>query len=99
MDYQLVDGQKLYKIKNFDSIQPFLMSICSSDDHWMFVSSTGCLTIGRNNPSNNLFPYITDDLLHVNAHTTGPSSSIWVEKINGSRVLWTPFSNQNILIH
>ena len=38
---------KLYKISNFKDIDPFLMSITSADNHWMYISSSGCLSAGR----------------------------------------------------
>ena len=36
-----------YKIEKIDQMDPFLMSITSSDNHWMFISSNGALTAGR----------------------------------------------------
>ena len=30
-----------YKIKNYDGMAPFFMSIVSSSNHWLFISSTG----------------------------------------------------------
>ena len=36
-----------YKISNVDRMDPFLMSLTSSDNHWMFISSNGALTAGR----------------------------------------------------
>ena len=40
-------GDVFYKIKNFDSMPPFFMSIVSSSNHWLFISSTGGLSAGR----------------------------------------------------
>ena len=72
----------LYKIPDFKRIDPFLMSINSADNHWMYISSTGCLTAGREQAKYALFPYVTDDLLHQNARYTGPSTHILVEQNN-----------------
>ena len=83
----------LYKIPDFKRIDPFLMSINSADNHWMYISSTGCLTAGRGQAKYALFPYITDDLLHQNAHYTGPSTHILVKQ-NNKKYLWQPFSDQ-----
>ena len=83
----------LYKIENFKSIDPFLMAITSSDDHWMYLSSSGCLSAGRQKAEYALFPYVTDDLLHKNSHFTGPVSCISVHQ-NNNRCIWQPFSNQ-----
>ena len=83
----------LYKIPDFKRIDPFLMSINSADNHWMYISSTGCLTAGREQAKYALFPYVTDDLLHQNARYTGPSTHILVEQ-NNKKYLWQPFSDQ-----
>ena len=69
------------------------MSINSADNHWMYISSTGCLTAGREQAKYALFPYVTDDLLHQNARSTGPSTHILVEQ-NNKKHLWQPFSDQ-----
>ena len=39
--------ENLYKISDFKDIKAFLMSITSADNHWMYLSSTGCLSAGR----------------------------------------------------
>ena len=52
-----------YKIEKIDQMDPFLMSITSSDNHWMFISSTGALTAGREKADHALFPYVTDNLI------------------------------------
>ena len=31
----------LYKIENYDSLGPFLMTLTSSDDLWAYISSIG----------------------------------------------------------
>ena len=45
-----------YRIKNVDQMDPFLMSLTSSDNHWMFISSNGALTAGREKANHSLFP-------------------------------------------
>ena len=60
-EYVTLLGEPFYKIQNFDAIEPFFMSIVSSSDHWLFVSSTGGLSAGRGNPEQALFPYYTVD--------------------------------------
>ena len=60
-----------YKISNVDRMDPFLMSLTSSDNHWMFISSNGALTAGREKRRLLLFPYITDNLIHSSLNTTG----------------------------
>ena len=73
-------------------MSPFLMTLTSGYDHWMYVSSTGCLTAGRSEAQYAIFPYVTDDLLHKNAHFTGPVTLIQC-KINNKIELWQPFFN------
>ena len=57
----------LYKIENYDSLGPFLMTLTSSDDSWAYISSKGGMAAGRQNPDNSLFPYYTDNLslIHI----------------------------------
>ena len=84
-----------YKIENVDEMSPFLMSITSSDNHWMFISSNGALTAGREKADHALFPYITDNLIHHSLNTTGPSTNIDLE-IAGKTIAWRPFNlNKN----
>ena len=49
-------GEKFYKIENYDRMPPFFMSIVSSSNHWMFISSTGGLSAGRVSAEQSLFP-------------------------------------------
>ena len=58
-----VEGETYYKISNYDTMRPFFMSIVSDSNHWMFISSNGGLTAGRQNSESALFPYYTDDKL------------------------------------
>ena len=89
------NGQDLYRIENFDQIEPFLMSVTSSEDYWMYISSTGCLTAGRRNAETCLFPFDTVNILHTNAHITGPVTIIRIEDANTETHLWEPFSQSN----
>ena len=68
------------------------MNITSGEDHWMYLSSTGCLTAGRKKAEHALFPYVTDDLLHCNAHFTGPITVIRI-KGDDTNLVWRPFSH------
>ena len=83
--------KSLYKISNYDKIDPFLMTVNSGSNHWMFLSSSGCLTAGREKAEFALFPYVTDDLLHRNAHFTGPITIVRIQKDNKD-LIWEPFS-------
>ena len=85
-------NNSLYKISDFKKIDPFLMTLTSASNHWMYVSSSGCLTAGRQKAEYALFPYVTDDLLHRNAHFTGPVTIIKVKK-DDKYIFWQPFSS------
>ena len=84
------DGETYYRITNYHKMPPFLLSILSGSDHWMFASSSGGLTCGRNSPETALFPYYTDDKIHDAWATTGPHTQFLVEK-DGRTFLWKPF--------
>jgi hypothetical protein len=86
-----LDGEPWYRIHNYDVMPPFLTSLVSGTEHWMFVSSSGGLTCGRRNPDHALFPYETDDKIHDSHATTGPLTALLVED-RGKTRLWQPFS-------
>lgn len=86
-------GDKFYKIENYDGMAPFFMSIVSSSNHWLFISSTGGLSAGRVSAEHALFPYYTDDRITENNENTG-SKSIFIVTRDESRYLWEPFSDR-----
>jgi hypothetical protein len=87
-----IDGESMFCIKNYDSMDPFFMSIVSSCDLWMFISSSGGLTAGRQNYNNAIFPYYTDDKIHETSEVTGPKTIIRIIE-SDKLVIWEPFSN------
>ena len=91
-EYVKINGETFYKISNYDKMDPFFMSIVSSSDHWMFISSNGGLTAGRKNPDNALFPYYTDDIIHTCHENTGSKTIILIE-VDETEYLWEPFSD------
>ena len=84
-------GEPRFRIRDYDSMPPFLMSVVSEGDHWLFVSSTGALTAGRRDPDHALFPYVTDDRIHAAADATG-SKTVVRAAVDGRTYLWEPFS-------
>ncbi|MGB9408440.1 MAG: hypothetical protein WCA89_12950 [Terracidiphilus sp.] len=88
-----IGGECFYRIVNYDAMPPFLMSIVSDSDHWMFVSSTGALTAGRRDPNRALFPYYTDDRIHDSQDQTGSKTILLVSR-GGRTALWEPFSRR-----
>ena len=63
-EFVTLGKERFYAIHNVDKMPPFFISVVSSSDHWLFVSSTGGLTAGRVSPEQALFPYITVDKIH-----------------------------------
>ncbi len=90
--FTTLDGEPYYRIAGFDRMPPFLMSIPSDTDLWMFLSSAGGLTAGRVDPDGSLFPYDTVDRLHDAHHHTGPLTLLRVRRGAGPAVLWQPFA-------
>ena len=79
-----INGESFYKIANYDQMRPFFMSVVSSSNHWMFISSTGGLTAGRKNSNYSLFPYYTDDKISESFETTGSKSIFIVPKMENA---------------
>ncbi len=88
-----IGGERFYRIVNYDAMAPFLMSLVSDSDHWMFVSSTGALTAGRRDPDHALFPYYTDDRIHDSQDQTGGKTILLATRA-GHTALWEPFSQR-----
>lgn len=91
--YVTLSGELFYCIKNYDQMPPFFMSVVSNADHWMFISSTGGLTAGRQNSESSIFPYDTDDKITASSQRTGPMSSFLATR-EALTSLWEPFSNR-----
>jgi hypothetical protein len=91
-------GERFYAIRNVDRMAPFFISVVSSDDHWLFVSSTGGLTAGRISPETALFPYVTDDKIHDNYANTGSKTILRVHAGEEPRY-WEPFNREQDSIY
>ncbi len=90
-DFIKIDNETFYKIENYDKMNPFLISIVSATDHWLYISSKGGLTAGRKNSDNSLFAYTNDDVLHDVNEITGSKTIIKMAD-KGKLYLWEPFS-------
>jgi hypothetical protein len=86
-----IQGEVYFKIAQVNELRPFLMSIVSSGNLWMFIASNGGLTAGRKNSEFALFPYETDDRLCANAEYTGSKTIIKIKR-NKAIQLWEPFN-------
>ncbi len=84
-------GERFYAIRNYDRMPPFFISLVSSSDLWLFISSNGALTAGRIDANSAIFPYQTEDKLIDARHTTGNVCTILVGT-GEERDLWEPFS-------
>jgi len=91
--YVKIGDEPFYRIANYDAMPPFLMSLTSDSDHWLFVSSNGALTAGRKDPDRALFPYYTDDRIHDSQDQTGSKTLLLVTR-GGKIFLWEPFSQR-----
>jgi hypothetical protein len=89
-----VDGERYYVIRNVDAMPPFFVSVVSSADHWLFVSSSGGLTAGRVSPETALFPYLPVDRIHESSPHTGSKTVLRVGE-QGAQVLWEPFNREH----
>lgn len=90
-EYITLLGETYYQIKNYDAMPPFFISIVSSSDHWLFISSSGGLSAGRVNAEQALFPYYTEDKLADNYDNTGSKTILRVTQA-GRVWLWEPFT-------
>lgn len=89
--FLIIDNEKYYQIENYHMMPDFFMNIVSNSNHWMFISSNGSLSAGRQDRNNALFPYYTVDKIHDYKNITGSKSYFIVEK-NGKKHLWEPFT-------
>ncbi len=94
-EFVKLDGVDMYQISNFDEMPPFLMSIVSDSDHWMYVSTRGGLAAGRVEPQRSLFPYETDDRLYRTDGLTGPFTLMRVIRNGLDPVIWEPFTDRD----
>jgi len=88
------ENESYYQISNVDQMRPFFMSIVSHSNHWMFISSNGGLSAGRQNSGSSLFPYYTDDKITEAADVTGSKTIFQINK-DGNKLVWEPFSFRN----
>lgn len=88
-----LEGERFYRIDHYDQMHPFFISLASDADLWMYLSSTGGLTAGRQNPEKALFPYYTDDKVTLSSDHTGPKTILKVTR-EGRTYLWEPFSSR-----
>ena len=87
-----IDGVSYSAVPDVDRMAPFLMSVVSDGDRWMFASSSGALTAGRRDAAGAVFPYETDDRLHAAGGRIGPVTVVRVRDET-----WQPFVGDRAL--
>lgn len=95
--FTTLDGQRYYRLAYVHRMPPFLMSVPSDTDLWMFITSDGGLTAGRVDPDGSLFPYETADKLHDGHLHTGPVTLVHALRAGAAPVLWQPFADRALL--
>lgn len=88
-----LDGQRWYRIDALEHLEPFLATVVSDSDLWMFVSSRGPLTAGRIDADRAFLPYETDDRLHRAVGVTGPVTLL-TRGTGEDREHWQPFGRR-----
>ena len=61
MSFTQIGGEPRVCLADVDAMPPFLMTIVSASDMWLFVGSNGPFTAGRVEPDRGIFPYQTAD--------------------------------------
>ena len=88
--FVILEGEKFYKLENYDRMDDFFMTITSSSDVWNFLWAKGGITAGRKNADHAIFQYGTADRIADYKYTTGSYTAIQVETAEGV-ALWEPF--------
>ena len=95
-EFVLFDDIEMFRITDYDRMPPFLVSVVSDSDHWLYVSTSGGLAAGRVEPERSLFPYETDDRLFRAGDSTGPFTVLRVRQ-DDTEATWEPFTDtQNL---
>ncbi len=90
--FATIDGERYARISNVDQVAPFLMSIASDSDAWLFVGSNGPFTAGRRSPDTALFPYQTVDKILRDPATSGARTVFLVTR-DADTALWEPWQD------
>jgi hypothetical protein len=86
-DSVLIRGGHYLRIRHVDRMPPFLMSVVSDSDFWLFVGSNGGFTAGRVDPDHAVFPYQTADKILCQPRASGALCLIACDGI-----LWEPWA-------
>jgi len=87
-----IHGEPFAGIRQVSAMPPFLMSIVSNGNLWLFAGSNSAFTAGRTDADHAIFPYQTADKILRNPAGGGARSIFLVERENG-RAVWEPWQN------
>jgi hypothetical protein len=90
-EFVTLAGQRYACIRDVDHLAPFLMSIVSDSDAWLFVGSNSPFTAGRVDPDHAMFPYETADKLLRHSDGAGSLSAFRVSRDGSAPSLWEPW--------
>lgn len=94
-EFVTLAGQRYACIRDVDRLAPFLMSIVSDSDAWLFVGSNSPFTAGRVDPDGAMFPYQTVDKLLRHADGSGSASAFRVRRGGSGPSLWEPWRSDS----
>ncbi|MEI8309605.1 MAG: hypothetical protein WCH98_02495 [Verrucomicrobiota bacterium] len=87
-----LDGEKFVVIRDVDAMPPFLMSVASSGDVWVFIGSNSPFTAGRAGPEGALFPYQTADKILRHPDSAGVLTKFRIKRgAAQAERLWEPW--------
>jgi hypothetical protein len=89
-DFVERDGEPCVQISHVDTLPPFLTSIVSCGDVWLFAGSNGPFTAGRVDPDGALFPYQTADKILRHSNSSG-ALTVFLVRRGGRWHLWEPW--------
>ena len=89
-EFLMIDGDNYICIRDVDKLDPFLMSVVSDSDHWLFVGSNSPFTAGRVDADHALFPYQTVDKILRHPDTSG-ALTVMLVKRGDQWLLWEPW--------
>ena len=87
-----INGERFVGIRNVNAMPPFLMSIVSNGNLWLFAGSNSPFTAGRSDADHALFPYRTADKILSQPGSSGARSLFLVEQEKGF-ALWEPWQS------
>ncbi len=83
-------GERHYRIARVDTMPPFLLSVVSRSNLWLYASSWGPFTAGRASPEGAIFPYQTADRILRHQDSGGCLTALRLTR-NGRAMLWQPW--------